>query len=86
MGLDTDMLIPLIALGALSVLLAVLLYRRDRELQQVRELGERVGALVGTGDLATKLAPDAGEGSATDIANRVDELCRWAAEIVRPKY
>jgi diguanylate cyclase (GGDEF)-like protein/PAS domain S-box-containing protein len=74
MGVDTDMLIPLIALGALSVLLAVLLYRRDRELQQVRELGERVGALAGTGDLATKLAPDAGEGSAAEIANRVDEL------------
>jgi diguanylate cyclase (GGDEF)-like protein/PAS domain S-box-containing protein len=74
MGVDTEMLIPLIALGALSVLLAVLLYRRDRELLQVRELGERVGALVGTGDLATRLAPDAGEGSAAEIANRVDEL------------
>src|SRR5688572_10957368 len=75
MGVDTDMLIvALIALGALSVLLAVLLYRRDRELQQVRELGERVSALAGTDDLATALTPDAGEGSAADIAGRVDDL------------
>jgi len=75
MDVDTDMLnVALVALGALCVLLAVLLYRRDRELQQVRELGERVSALAGTGDLATLLVPDAGEGSAAEIAARVDAL------------
>ena len=74
MDVDTDMLIRRAGRAgcARASLLAVLLYRRDRELQQVRELGERVSALAGTGDLATRLVPDAGEGSASEIAARVD--------------
>jgi diguanylate cyclase (GGDEF)-like protein/PAS domain S-box-containing protein len=68
------LIFALLALGALSAFLGVLLYRRDRELQQVRELGDRVSALAGTDDLATRLTPEAGEGSASEIAERVDDL------------
>jgi diguanylate cyclase (GGDEF)-like protein/PAS domain S-box-containing protein len=75
MGVDTDMLmVALVALGGLCVLLALLLCRRDRELREVRELGERVAALNGTDDLATKLGPEAAGGSVGELAAQLDEL------------
>jgi diguanylate cyclase (GGDEF)-like protein/PAS domain S-box-containing protein len=63
-----------IALGALAVFLAALLYRRSRELDGVREVTDRLEAVARTGDLTERLTPHAGEGSATDVATSIDKL------------
>jgi diguanylate cyclase (GGDEF)-like protein/PAS domain S-box-containing protein len=76
----------LILLGAIAIVLAVLLYRRTREEQRLRELGERLQAVATTGDLAERLSPDAGEGRVGDIAQGVDRLIeRMQAESVARK-
>jgi diguanylate cyclase (GGDEF)-like protein/PAS domain S-box-containing protein len=71
--IDTVML-ALILLGAVAAVLAVALIRRAREISQVREIGERLQAVADTGDLAERLAPHAGEGSAGELAVGVDRL------------
>jgi len=72
---DNDMLIAaLAAFGLLALVLGVLLVRRSRELRDVRELGARFAAVAQTGDLAERLAPHAGEGSAADLADSADRL------------
>lgn len=74
-GLDNDTLIALLAgLGLLAVVLAVLLVRRSRELHDVRELGERLAAVAQSGDVAERLGPHAGEGSAASLAESADQL------------
>jgi diguanylate cyclase (GGDEF)-like protein/PAS domain S-box-containing protein len=70
---DTLML-ALILLGAVAVVLAAALFRRGRELQRLNELGERLAAIQHSGDLAERLAPHVGEGSAGDVATSVDRL------------
>ena len=62
-----------ILLGAIVVVLAGMLYRRNREMQRMRELGERLQAVAATGDLDERLSPQA-EGSASEIAGSVDRL------------
>ena len=64
---DTVMF-ALILLGAVAVMLAVALLQRLREIHRLRELGERVQAVAESGDLAERLTPHAGEGSAGEIA------------------
>jgi diguanylate cyclase (GGDEF)-like protein/PAS domain S-box-containing protein len=71
--IDTVML-ALILLGAVAAVLAVALIRRAREIGQVKELGERLQAVADTGDLAERLAPHAGQGSAGELAGGVDRL------------
>jgi diguanylate cyclase (GGDEF)-like protein/PAS domain S-box-containing protein len=72
---DNDMLIAaLVAVGLLAVCLAVLLARRTREVRSVRAIGERLDAVAQTGDLAERLGPHAGEGSAGDLAQSADRL------------
>ena len=79
---DRDMASPendtvmfaLILLGAVAVVLAVALLQRSREIHRLRELGERVQAVADSGDLAERLTPHAGEGSAGEIAGGVDRL------------
>jgi diguanylate cyclase (GGDEF)-like protein/PAS domain S-box-containing protein len=63
-----------ILLGALAIVLAGLLYRRNREMRRLRDLGERLQAVAATGDLAERLSPQAGAGSAGEIAQGVDRL------------
>ncbi len=70
---DTVMF-ALILLGAVAVMLAVALLQRLREIHRLRELGERVQAVAASGDLAERLMPHAGEGSAGEIAGGVDRL------------
>ncbi len=70
---DTLML-ALILLGAVAAMLAVALLQRARELSRLRELGERVQAVADSGDLAERLTPHAGEGSAGEIAEGIDRL------------
>ena len=70
---DTVMF-ALILLGAVAAGLAVALLQRAREIQRLRELGERVQAVADSGDLAERLTPHAGEGSAGEIAGGVDRL------------
>jgi diguanylate cyclase (GGDEF)-like protein/PAS domain S-box-containing protein len=62
-----------IVLGAIVVVLAGMLFRRNREMQRVRELGERLQAVAATGDLGERLSPQA-DGSASEIAGSVDRL------------
>jgi len=72
---DNDLLITaLIVLGLLSVLLSVLLYRRQREARHLREIGERLSAVAATQDLGERLAPLAAEGSAGEFAQSADRL------------
>ena len=72
---DNDMLIAaLVVVGLLAVGLAVLLARRTREVRSVREIGERFAAVAQTGDLAERLGPHAGEGSAGELAESADRL------------
>ena len=84
MDVDTDMLIVALLRTGCTERPAgrAVVYRRDRELQQVRELGERVSALAGTGDLATRLVPDAGEGSAAE-SPRASTTCSSACARAR---
>ena len=70
---DTVMF-ALILLGAVAVMLAVALLQRLREIHRLRELGERVQAVADSGDLAERLTPDGGVGSAGEIAGGVDRL------------
>ncbi len=70
---DTVMF-ALILLGAVAVVLAVALLQRAREIHRLRELGERLQAVADSGDLAERLTPHAGEGSAGEIAGGVDRL------------
>ena len=58
----------LLALGLVAAVLVGLLVRRSRELRAVRELGERFVAVAQTGDLAERLSPHAGAGTASEIA------------------
>ena len=62
-----------IVLGAIVVVLAGILFWRNREVQRLRELGERLQAVATTGDFAERLSPQA-EGSASEIAGSVDVL------------
>src|SRR5690606_37360442 len=64
----------LLALGLVAAVLVGLLVRRSRELRAVRELGERFVAVAQTGDLAERLAPHAGAGTASEIAESADRL------------
>lgn len=65
---DRDMASPendtvmfaLILLGAVTVMLAVALLQRLREIHRLRELGARVQAVADSGDLAERLTPHAG--------------------------
>ena len=63
-----------IVLGALTAILALLLYRRSRELDGVRAVTDRLDAVSRTGDLTERLAPHAGEGSAVEVASSIDRL------------
>ena len=63
-----------IALGALAAVLAVLLYRRSRELSDIRAVTDRLEAVARTGDLTERLAPHAGEGRAIEMATSIDKL------------
>ncbi len=63
-----------IALAALAVLLGALLYRRSRELDEVRAVTNRLDVVARTGDLTERLAPHAGEGSAVEVAASIDRL------------
>ena len=67
-------MLALILLGAVAAVLAVALIGRAREIGRVRELGERLQAVADTGDLAERLSPHAGEGSAGELAGGVDRL------------
>jgi diguanylate cyclase (GGDEF)-like protein/PAS domain S-box-containing protein len=70
-----DLLIATLAvLGPLAVLLAVLLYRRQREAGQLRDIGERLAAVAETGDLAERLSPHAAGGRAEALAEHADRL------------
>jgi diguanylate cyclase (GGDEF)-like protein/PAS domain S-box-containing protein len=68
------LMLALILLGAVAAVLAVALFRRARELSRVREIGERLQAVADTGDLAERLSPHAGAGSAGELAGSVDRL------------
>jgi PAS domain S-box-containing protein len=68
------LMLALILLGAVAAVLAVALIQRAREIGRVRELGERLQAVADTGDLAERLSPHAGEGSAGELAGGVDRL------------
>ena len=63
-----------IALGALAAVLAVLLYRRSRELGSVQDVAERLEAVALTGDLTERLTPHASEGRAVEMAASIDKL------------
>jgi diguanylate cyclase (GGDEF)-like protein/PAS domain S-box-containing protein len=67
-------MLALILLGAVAAVLAVALFRRAREISRMRQLGARLQAVTDTGDLAERLAPDAGEGSVGELAGGVDRL------------
>jgi diguanylate cyclase (GGDEF)-like protein/PAS domain S-box-containing protein len=67
-------MIALLALGLVAAVLVGLLVRRSRELRAVRELGERFVAVAQTGDLEERLAPHAGAGTASEIAESADRL------------
>jgi hypothetical protein len=67
-----------VALGALAVVLSALLYRRNREFEHVREIGQRLDAVARTGDLTERFAPHEGEGSASDIAESANRLIELA--------
>jgi len=67
-------MLAIIVLGALAVVLAGLLYGRNREFRRVRDIGERLEAVALTGDLTERLAPHAGGGGAAEIAQSVDRL------------
>jgi len=72
---ENSLLITALAiLAPLAVLLAVLLYRRQREAAQLRDVGERLAAVAETGDLAERLSPHAAGGSAEDLAGHADRL------------
>jgi diguanylate cyclase (GGDEF)-like protein/PAS domain S-box-containing protein len=70
----TVVMLALILLGAVAAGLAVALLQRAREIGRLRELGERVQAVATSGDLAERLTPHAGDGSAGEIAGGVDRL------------
>ena len=72
---ENDLLIAALAiLAPLAVLLAVLLFRRQREAAHLRDIGERLAAVAETGDLAERLTPHAAGGSAEDLAGHADRL------------
>ncbi len=72
---DNDLLIlALGALGLLTAFMAVMLYRRHREAEHLREIGERLAAVAATGDMTERLAPHAAGGSAGDFAQNADRL------------
>jgi len=74
-GPGNQMVTPaLVVLGLVAVVLVVLLVRRSRELRAVRELGERFVAVAQTGDLAERLTPHAGAGTAGELAESADRL------------
>jgi len=63
-----------VLLGALAVVLSAMLYRRNRDLERVREIGDRLDAAARTGDLNERLLPHAAAGSAAEFAQSVDRL------------
>src|SRR5512136_2218131 len=67
-------MVATIVLAALTAILALLLYRRSRELNGVRAVTDRLEAVARTGDLTERLAPHAGEGSAGEVATSIDRL------------
>src|SRR4030095_13780242 len=72
---ESDTLIlALVVLGVVAVVLAVALFRRTRDIQRVRDLGDRLHAVAPSGHLAARLAPHAHEGDASELAEGVDRL------------
>jgi diguanylate cyclase (GGDEF)-like protein/PAS domain S-box-containing protein len=74
---DPDYTTLIVALGAVSLLaivLGALLLGHRREIRRVHEVGERLAAVANSGDLAERLEPHAGEGSAATVARSVDQL------------
>ena len=67
-------MLALILLGAVAAVMAVALLRRAREMQRLRDLGERLQAVAQSGDLSERLTPHAGDGRAGEIAEGVDRL------------
>jgi diguanylate cyclase (GGDEF)-like protein/PAS domain S-box-containing protein len=68
------LIIALVVLGVVAIVLAVALFRRTRDIQRVRDLGDRLQAVATSGDLAERLAPHAHEGDASELAEGVDRL------------
>ena len=68
------LIVALVVLAVLAAVLAVLLARRHREVESVRDVGERLAAVAVSGDLAERLAPHAGEGPAVELAESADRL------------
>ena len=70
-----DMLIAvLVGLGALVALLGAVLYWRNRQLQELRQVGERVAVAARDGDLDIRFGPDATGEDATELALNVDRM------------
>jgi hypothetical protein len=68
------LIVALAVLGPLAVLLAILLYRRQREARNIRDIGDRLAAVAATGDLAERLSPHAAGSGAEDFAENADRL------------
>ena len=70
-----DMLIAvLVGLGALVVLLGAVLYWRNRQLQDLRQVGDRVAIAARDGDLDMRFGTDAAGEDATELAQNVDRM------------
>ena len=70
-----DMLIAvLVGLGALVALLGVVLYWRNRQLRELRHVGDRVAIAARDGDLDIRFGPDATGEDATEFALNVDRM------------
>jgi diguanylate cyclase (GGDEF)-like protein/PAS domain S-box-containing protein len=66
--------VALVAVGLLAALLAVLLVVRLRELDRVRELGERLAAVAAAGEFSEPLAPESAGGLAAEVAQNAERL------------
>src|SRR5512145_2093647 len=70
-----DMLIAvLVGLGALAALLGAVLYWRNRQLHELRRVGDRVAIAARDGDLGMRFSPDATGEEATELALNVDRM------------
>ncbi len=66
--------IAAIILGVLAAALAALLYRRDRDLRRVTELGARLKEIAASGALDERLASQASDGNVGEIAEAIDRV------------
>jgi diguanylate cyclase (GGDEF)-like protein/PAS domain S-box-containing protein len=74
-----DILIAaLVGLGALAILLAAVLYRRNRDLTDVRQITERVGVAANAGDFELRFAGEEVGERAAELARSVDRLMERA--------